>query len=102
MTNPGDALLNNMVGPVVRAGDVAQAVAEAAEEDNPGKDIKVEDRVAYLRIQTPNEMILKRETIEEMLGRPFRMNELEINLSSFAGQIEMQDDQVRFYLNKRM
>jgi len=99
---PGDALNNNWVGPVVRAGDVARAVAEAAEEDNPGKEIKVEDRIAYLRIQTDNEMILRRETIEEMLGRPFRMNELEINLSSFAGQIEVADDQVRFYLNKRV
>jgi toluene monooxygenase system protein D len=99
VTNVGEALANNLVGPIVRAGDVAQAVVEAAEVDNPSKEIRVEDRLAYLRIQTEGRMVLKRKTIEEMLGRPFRMSEFEINLSSFAGQIEMGDDEVHFYLN---
>ncbi len=100
MSTAGDMLNNNMVGPVIRAGDVARAVAEAAEIDNPDKEIIVTDRLAYLRIQTEEEMVLKQDTIEEMLGRPFKMMDLEINLSSFAGQIRMSDDHVRFYLNK--
>jgi toluene monooxygenase system protein D len=36
------------------------------------------------------------------LGRPFNMQELEINLASFAGQIQTSDDQIRFYLEKRL
>lgn len=93
---------NNLVGPVMRQGDLAKAVAEAAEIDNPDKTISIDDKVAYLRIQTENEMIIRRETIESTLGRPFKMRELEIDLSSFAGRIQLDTDQVRFYFDKRL
>ena len=91
---------NNRVGPVMRAGDLALAVIEAAKIDNPDKDILVDDKRAYIRIHAEQEMILRQATIEEELGRPFRMNDLEVDLSSFAGQIESRDDSVRFYFTK--
>lgn len=93
---------NNLVGPVMRQGDLAKAVAEAAEIDNPDKSIAVDDKVAYLRIQTDGEMIIRRQTIEDALGRPFQMRQLEIDLSSFAGKIDMNADRVRFYFNKHL
>ena len=93
---------NNMVGPVMRAGDLAMAVIEAARVDNPDKEIFVEDKRAYIRIHAEQEMILRQDTIEEELGRPFKMNDLEVDLSSFAGQIESGDKQVRFYFNKTL
>ena len=93
---------NNMVGPVMRAGDLAMAVIEAAKVDNPDKEIFVEDKRAYIRIHAEQEMILRQETIEEELGRPFKMNDLEVDLSSFAGQIESQDKAVRFYFTKKL
>ena len=98
----GQAYHNNLVGPVMRAGDLAMAVIEAAKVDNPGKDIYVDDKRAYIRIHAEQEMILRQATIEEELGRPFRMNDLEVDLSSFAGQIESRDDSVRFYLTKTL
>jgi toluene monooxygenase system protein D len=101
-SNTGLAYHNNMVGPVMRAGDLAMAVIEAAKVDNPGKEIFVEDKRAYIRIHSEQEMILRQETIEEELGRPFKMNDLEVDLSSFAGQIECQDNAVRFYFNKKL
>lgn len=96
------AHLNNRVGPILRQGALAKAVAEAAEADNPGKSITVDDKVAYLRISTDGEMVLRRQTIEEMLGKPFRMSELEVELSSFAGRIDMSADQVRFYFERTL
>ena len=81
--------LNNRVGPVMRAGELATAVIEAAREDNPDREIRVADKLAYIRIDTDHELILRRETIERALGRPFKMNELEMDLSSFAGRIEI-------------
>ena len=93
---------NNRVGPVIRAGEVAHAAIEAAQIDNPGKKFVVEDRLAYVRIETEDECVLKRATMEEVLGRPFRMQEIEINLSSFAGQIETNTEFVRFYFNRRL
>jgi toluene monooxygenase system protein D len=101
-TSVGDAIKNNKVGPVMRASDVAQAAAEAAEMDNPDKTIEVDDKIAYLRISTDDELILTRASMEECLGRPFRMQEIEINLSSFAGQIKIDSEQVRFYFEKSL
>ena len=89
--------VESMVGPVVRSGDVADAVAEAARLDNPSREVTVVDHTAYIRVQCADECIIRRETMEETLGRPFQMRELEVNLASFAGQIETTSDQVRFY-----
>lgn len=91
---------NSWVGPVMRAGELAEAVAEAAREDNPGKTIRVDDKRAYLRIDTDDEMIIRRTTIEQMLGRSFSMPELEVSLCSFAGRIQTNPDFVRFYFEK--
>ncbi len=102
MSDVSSGYKNNRVGPVFIGGEVAEAAIEAAEIDNEGKEIHVEDRKAYVRIETDSELILKRATLEEMLGRPFHMRELEISLSSFAGQIDVGTETVRFYLTKTL
>jgi toluene monooxygenase system protein D len=101
-SNVAEAYRNNRVGPVLRASPITAGVIEAAEEDNPGKTIRVDDKIAYVRIDTEGELILRRETLERTLGRPFRMSELEVNLGSFAGRIETTEDFVRFYFNKTL
>ena len=101
-TKTADAYRNNRVGPILRASPLTSAVIEAAEEDNPGKVIRVDDKVAYVRIDCEGELILRRTTLEEMLGRPFRMSELEVELGSFAGRIETAEDHVRFYFEKSL
>jgi len=97
-----DGYRNNRVGPVLRASAITDGVIEAAQEDNPGKTIRVDDKGAYVRIDTDGEMILRRKTLEETLGRPFKMSELEVNLGSFAGRIETTDDHVRFYYELKL
>ena len=102
MSTASEAYKNNRVGPVLRSSDITEGVIEAAHEDNPGKQIHVDDKIAYVRIDTDNELLLRRETLERTLGRPFRMSKLEVNLGSFAGRIETTDDYVRFYYEKTM
>jgi toluene monooxygenase system protein D len=100
--NVADGYRNNRVGPVLRASPITAGVIEAAEEDNPNKTIRVDDKIAYVRIDTEGEMIIRRETLERTLGRPFKMAELEVNLGSFAGRIETTADFVRFYYEKSL
>jgi toluene monooxygenase system protein D len=102
MSTASTAYQNNVVGPILRQGVLAKAVAEAAEVDNPDKTISIDDKVAYVRVQADSEMIIRRATIEEMLGRPFSMRDLEVDLSSFAGQIETNPEYVRFYFYKHL
>jgi toluene monooxygenase system protein D len=94
--------MKNAVGPVLRAGEMADAMIQALEEDNPGKQFNVQDHIAYVRIETEGECIVRRETLERALGRAVQMPEIEVSLTSFAGRIETNDDYMRFYLEKKL
>lgn len=94
-------LANNSVGPVLRPGELATAVIEAAHEDNPDREVVVADHVAYIRVSVDHECVLKRETIERHLGRPFALAELEVDLAAIAGQLEVNENGMRFYFNKK-
>lgn len=83
----------------MRRGELAEAVAEAVREDNPGREVHIEEHTSYVRIHMPNECIIRRDTVERMLGRRFEMQEIELNMSAFSGQIETGDDHIRFYLH---
>lgn len=96
------ATSRNAVGPVIQAGDFADAVVEAIRDDNPGKEVVVRTRASYVRIEVDGECTVRRETIQAKLGRPFRMSEMELNMSSFAGQIETGNDQIRFFFDRAL
>ncbi|MCF4167019.1 MmoB/DmpM family protein [Zavarzinia compransoris] len=96
-----DGLSGNMVGPVLRAGELADAVVEAIHRDNPDQEVTVIDKRAYLRVQVLGECVVRRATLEEVLRRPFLMQEIEPILASFAGQIESTERYVRFFLDHR-
>ncbi|PCJ61732.1 MAG: monooxygenase [Rhodospirillaceae bacterium] len=83
-------------------GEIADAAIEALEEDNPGKTFEIQDHEAYMRVQTDNECIIRRETMAKILSRPFVMQELEVVLSTFAGRIDLTSDYVRFWLKKKL
>ncbi|GAA3250973.1 hypothetical protein GCM10017691_63380 [Pseudonocardia petroleophila] len=96
------AAISRPAGPVMQSGEIARAVAQAAEIDNPGRTVNVRDRGSYVRIEVEGgECILRRATIESELGRPFRLAELEVNMPSFVGRIETGTEIVRFYTGKQ-
>lgn len=102
MSDKHDATQHNKVGPIFRTGELASAAIDALEEDNPDKEFLIEDRVAYVRVETDHECVIRRSTMEEMLGRPFELQELETVLGSFSGQIDAQQEYIRFYFDKKM
>lgn len=83
-----------LVGPIIRGidDDIIDAVIGAAEQDNPDREILVEDRSGYVRVQAEQAMVLTENSMIEMLGRPFRLSELEPSLVSFAGRLNTMDD----------
>jgi toluene monooxygenase system protein D len=93
--------VSNLVGPVLRRGEIAEAVAIAAEEDNPGKEVFIDEHSSYIRVQAAGECIIRRQSIKKALGRPFAMQELELAMSSFSGQIQTASDHMRFFLFRR-
>jgi len=90
--------VHDLVGPVIRAGHLAEAVIEAVEADNPGRDVLVLDRDDYVRIHTSGECRLTRASLERSLGQPFQLAALEIDMPSFKGRLSTRTDEyVWFY-----
>jgi hypothetical protein len=92
--------LDNEVGPVLRAGELADAVLAAVEDDNPGSDVRVVDRGDYVRISTERSCRVTRASIERHLGRAFKLAELEAEMPSFSGRLRTRDDEFVWYLDK--
>lgn len=92
-----------MVGPVIRGVDteLADAVIEAIEADNPGAEVAVEDAGGYIRIGVPQRCRLSRASLEDALGHSFELSRLEPSLSAFAGRMQVTDDEVLWYLERQ-
>ena len=94
MTTEGDA--GNLVGPVMRAGDIGDAVLEAIREDNEGRAITTEAHASYVRIKVEDECVVRLETVGDMLGRAVTLGDIESNMPSFAGFIRTERGGIRF------
>jgi MmoB/DmpM family len=91
---------DDLVGPVIREGALADAVIDAVADDNPGKEVRVFERGDYVRIHTERECRLTRSSIETHLGRHFELAMLEAEMPSFKGRMESSTEEMRwFYAN---
>lgn len=101
--NDATVVSRNFVGPIVLAGEIADALIAAIGVDNPGKTVSIMKRASYVRIGVDGgECVLHRATIQAHLGRPFQMRELEAMMPSFAGQIETGEDSIRWYFERSL
>lgn len=87
----------NLVGPVIRAGEIADAVALAIEDDNPGSTVRVTDRGDYVRVEIDGRCRLTRRSLERHLGREFSLPQLEIEMPSFMGRLSTRIDEYVWY-----
>jgi toluene monooxygenase system protein D len=91
------------VGPVLRGmdQDIIEAVRVAIEDDNPDAELLYEDHGGYVRIHTPRLCRVTRKSLEAVLGRSFRLAELEPSLSGFAGRMRyVGDEALEWYLDR--
>jgi toluene monooxygenase system protein D len=87
------------VGPVMKAGEIGEAVLDAIREDNAGREIQVEEHASYVRIKVRGECCIRLATVREMLGRELPWSEVEANMPSFEGFIRTGTDQIVFLSN---
>jgi toluene monooxygenase system protein D len=89
----------DLVGPVIRAGNLAEAVIEAVETDNPGSDVLVLDRDDYVRIHTSGRCRLTQASLERCLGQPYQLAALEIDMPAFKGRLSTRIDEYVWFYN---
>ncbi|TXT29923.1 MAG: monooxygenase component MmoB/DmpM [Rhodocyclaceae bacterium] len=68
-------------------------IIEAVLADNP--HAVANESPAMVKIDAEGELIIKRESIEELIGRDFDLQELQINLITISGHLDEDDDQFK-------
>jgi hypothetical protein len=86
----------DFVGPIIGLGEIADAAMEAVYLDNPGREVLIEHNAGYVRVQVRGECCLTIETMSEVLGREFRLGDLECYMPGFSGFIRTSDEAIRF------
>jgi len=69
----------------------AQPIIEAILEDNPKAVLN--ETPGMVKIDCPGRLVVRRESVEEKMGREFDLQEMHINLISLGGNIDEDDDE---------
>ena len=71
--------------------DDSRCIVEAILEDNP--NAMVDDQPSMVKIDVPRRLVIKRETVEEKMGRSFDLQELQLHLITISGHLDETDDE---------
>jgi phenol hydroxylase P2 protein len=74
-----------------QTNDDTRPIIESILADNPLAVL--EEQPAMVKINAEGKLVIKRESIEERIGRHFDLQELQINLITISGHLDEDDDQ---------
>lgn len=75
----------------LQANNDTLPIIEAIQADNP--EAQLHEYPAMVKIDCPGRLVIRRESIEEHMGRSFDLRELQINLISLAGEVDESEDE---------
>ena len=67
-------------------------IIESILADNP--HAVLDEQPAMVKINAEGRLVIKRESIEERIGRAFDLQELQVNLITLSGNMDEDDDQL--------
>lgn len=74
-----------------QANDETRPIIEAISSDNP--EAVITKYPAMIKVDAPGRLVVRRLSIEDIIGRDFDLRELLVNLISISGNIEESDDE---------
>ena len=74
----------------LQANEETRPIIEAIEIDNP--QAVVNRQPVMVKIDAQGQLVIRKSTIEEQLGRDFDLQELHINLISLTGNVSEDDE----------
>lgn len=74
-----------------QANEESRPIVDAILADNP--EASAVYSPGLVKIDCPGRLVVKRESIEEQIGRPFDLQQIHINLVTLSGNIDEDDDQ---------
>jgi len=81
----------------LQENEESRYIVEAIEEDNP--DATVIYQPAMIRVENERCMVIKRETVEEKMGREWELLALHVNLITIGGNVDEDEDQLSLTWN---
>lgn len=88
---PAAAASRTPVFIALQSTDVARSIVDAIVADNP--EATVAEYPAMVKIDAPGRLVIRRESVEERLGRRWDLQEIHLNLISLSGNIDETDDE---------
>ena len=70
----------------------SRPVIEAILADNP--EATAVHSPGLVKIDAPGRMVIRRATIEELVGRPFDLQQIQVNLVTLSGHVDEDDDEL--------
>ena len=80
----------NMVYLALQNNEDARPIIEAIEEDNPHAEIN--HFPAMVKIDARGKLVVKKETVEDKIGRDWDPQEIHVSLISLSGNVVEDDD----------
>jgi len=74
----------------LQTNEDTRPIIEAIELDNPLA--VVHRQPAMVKIDAPDRLVVRRSTIEDLIGRAFDLQEMHINLITLSGNVVEDDD----------
>ena len=74
-----------------QVNEESRPVVDAILADNPNATAVYSP--GLVKIDAPNSLVIKRESIEEQLGQRYDLQQMQVNLVTLLGHIDEDDDQ---------
>lgn len=81
----------NMVYLALQNNEEARPIIEAIEEDNPHAEVT--HFPAMVKIDARGRLVVRRETVEEKIGRDWDPQEIHLSLVSLSGNVDETEDE---------
>ena len=76
----------------LQTNEETRPIIEAILQDNPGA--VVDEQPAMVKINADGRLVVRRETIEEIIGRDYDLQELQVNMITMSGNLDQTDDEI--------
>lgn len=92
------SIVQSTVFMALQTNDDTRPIIEALQRDNP--EAVIHHLPAMVKIDAPTRLILKRSTVEEILGSDWDLQSINLNLISLSGNVEETEDEMVLHWNR--
>ena len=79
----------------LQTNEETRPIIEAILQDNP--NAVVDEQPAMVKINADGRLVVRRERIEEIIGREYDLQEMQVNMITMSGNLDQTDDEITLF-----